>query len=298
MSLRSENDMKTVKGAVAVVTGASSGIGRAVARELAARGCDLALADIDEAGLEETRASIAGVRVTTNRVDVASNDDVLRFRDAVARDFGRASILVNNAGVALYGSIDDVSVPDLEWIMGINFWGAVYGTKAFVPLLRREPAANVVTISSLFGLIAPPLQSGYSASKFAVRGFTEVLRHELRPTNVRVTVVHPGGIATKIAASTRRGEFADPARFRSDTKAFERALVTSPDIAADKIVRAILHDRPRLVIGADALVLDAVQRFFPARYMSIVRPLIDPRARSRARETAPGATPEPALERV
>jgi short-subunit dehydrogenase len=290
--------MKTVKGAVAVVTGASSGIGRAVARALASRGCDLALADIDEEGLEETRASIAGVRVTTTRVDVSSNDDVTRFRDAVARDFGRASILVNNAGVALYGSIDDVSVPDLEWIMSINFWGAVYGTKAFLPLLRREPAANVVTISSLFGLIAPPLQSGYCASKFAVRGFTEVLRHELRPTNVRVTLVHPGGIATKIAASTRRGEFADPARFRRDTKAFEGALVTSPDIAADKIVRAILHDRPRLVIGADALVLDAVQRFFPARYMSIVRPLLDPRARIRLRKNAPDTAPEPALERV
>ncbi len=269
-----------------------------MARELAARGCDLALADIDEAGLEETRASIAGVRVTTARVDVSSNDDMLRFRDAVAREFGRVSILVNNAGVALYGSVDDVSVADLQWIMGINFWGAVYGTKAFVPLLRREPAANVVTISSLFGLIAPPLQSGYCASKFAVRGFTEVLRHELRPTNVRVTVVHPGGIATKIAASTRRGEFADPAKFRSDTKAFERALVTSPDVAASRIVRAILHDSPRLVIGADAAVLDAVQRFFPARYMSIVRPLLDPRARRRVRKPVPETVYGTRLERV
>ncbi len=271
--------MRTLTGAVAVVTGAGSGIGREVARSLASRGVDLALADLDENGLAETRASITGVRVTTHRVDVSQSDDVFRFRDAVSREFGRASILVNNAGVALYGSIDEVSIADLEWIMGVNFWGAVYMTKAFVPLLRREPAANVVTISSLFGLIAPPLQSGYCASKFAVRGFTEVLRHELRPTNVRVTVVHPGGVATRIAANTRCGTHADPGRCRADTASFERALVTPPSVAAERIVRAIVRDRPRLLIGKDAYLLDAVQRFFPARYMSIVRPLIDPRKR-------------------
>ena len=279
--------MRTVAGAVAVVTGAASGIGRSLAFALAKRGADLALADVDEAGLARTRAAIANVRVLTQRVDVAQQADVERFRDAVVREFGRASILVNNAGVALYGTIDDVSVADLEWIMGVNFWGAVYGTKAFVPLLRREPAANVVTISSLFGLVAPPFQGGYCASKFAVRGFSEVLRHELRPTNVRVTVVHPGGIATNIAASTRRGAHADADRFREDTKRFERALVTSPEIAAEKIVRAIVRDTPRLLIGNDARVLDTIGRVFPARYMDAARPLIDPKKRFRIGRSGP-----------
>ena len=226
---------------------------------------------------------------------------MMRFRDAVAREFGRVSVLVNNAGVALYGGVDDVSIADLEWIMGINFWGAVYGTKAFLPLLRREPAANIVTVSSLFGLIGPPLQSGYCASKFAVRGFSEVLRHELRPTNVRLTVVHPGGIATQIAARTRCGTHADAERFASDTKAFEKALVTSPAIAADKVVGAILKDKPRLLIGTDAYVLDAIARFFPARYMDVMRPLLDPKKRlslSKRRRPASMRPSERELETV
>ncbi|MBD5634370.1 MAG: SDR family oxidoreductase [Candidatus Eremiobacteraeota bacterium] len=271
--------METLRDAVAVVTGAGSGIGRALAVALAAEGCALALADIDERGLTGTSALVANVRVTTSRVDVSKIDEMTSFRDEVERDFGRVSLLVNNAGVALYGNVDDVSIADLEWIVGINFWGAVYGTKLFLPLLRREPAANVVTISSLFGLIAPPLQSGYAASKFAVRGFSEVLRHELANTNVRVTVVHPGGIKTSIASSTRRGAHADEARYRTDTRAFERALVVSPEVAAARIVAAIRADKPRLLIGRDAYVLDIIQRFFPARYMQIVAPLIDPKKR-------------------
>ena len=269
--------MVTLSGAVGVVTGAGSGIGRAVARALGAAGCDLALGDVDEAGLAETRAGISDVRVTTQRVDVANLDDMTRFRDAVERDFGRASLLVNNAGVALYGGIDHVSFADLEWIMGINFWGAVYGSKLFLPLLRREPRANIVTISSLFGLVGVPYQAGYCASKFAVRGFSETLRHELGPSNVRLTVVHPGGIKTKIAASTRRGEFADADAHARDTKAFETALRLSPEVAAAKIVRAILTDKPRLIVGGDAFLLDAIQRFFPARYWSVIGPIMDPK---------------------
>ena len=272
--------MKTVRGAVAAVTGAGSGIGRAVARELAANGCDLALADIDESCLAATRECIGPeVRVTTQRVDVSDLDEMTAFRDAVERDFGRLSVLINNAGVALYGGFDELSLADLEWIVGINFWGAVYGCRLFLPLLQREREANIVTLSSVFGLLAPPMQTGYSAAKFAVRGFSEALRHELAPTRVRVTVVHPGGIKTSIAATARCGALADRDRQVEDTQRFERTLVTSPERAAISIVRAILTNKPRLLIGGDAHVLDLAQRLFPARYLRVLQPLLDPQRR-------------------
>jgi short-subunit dehydrogenase len=279
--------MKTFANAIAVVTGAGSGIGRAVACEFASRGCDLALADIDEAGLAQTRAALPGNRrVTTSRVDVAALADMTRLRDEVARDFGRVSVLVNNAGVALYGRFEDLSVADLQWIMGINFWGAVYGCQLFLSLLLREPAANIVTLSSLFGIVAPPMQIGYSASKFAVRGFSEALRHELAPTTVRVTVVHPGGIRTNIAKTTRRGEGADEARFARDTKKFDAALTMPPPKAAKLIAEAILRDRARLLIGNDAHAVDAIVRAFPALYMKVLQPVFDPKKRFVAGKSA------------
>ncbi len=282
--------MRTIRGAVAVVTGAGSGIGRALARELAGRGSDLALADVDEAGLAETAASIGGaVRVTTRKVDVASLADMTAFRDAVAADYGRASIVVNNAGVALYGRIEEVSLADLEWIMNINFWGSVYGSTLFLPMLRAEPEANLVNVSSIFGAIAPPLQTGYCAAKFAIRGFSESLRHELGNSSVRLTVVQPGGIKTNIAATSRTGEFADPEKHARDRKAFEKSLVTSPAVAASKIARAILADRSRLLIGNDATIVDLVQRFFPAQYMKVLRPILDPK---RTFVPRAGRTPE------
>jgi short-subunit dehydrogenase len=275
--------MKTLMGAVGAVTGAGSGIGRAVALALAAKGCDLALADIDEVGLEQTRAMLpAERRVTTRQVDVSDRGAIDAWRDAVSADFGRVSLLVNNAGVSLYGNHEQTSQRDLEWIMGINFWGAVYGTQAFLPLLKAEPEANIVTISSIFGLVAPPSQVGYCASKFAVRGYSEAMRHELGSSSVRVTVVHPGGIKTAIAARSRAGEFADASRQASDVKRFERSLVTPPETAAAKIVSAILHDTPRLLIGTDALLVDVVQRFFAARYMQVLGPVLSPKKRTSA----------------
>lgn len=278
--------MKTFANAIAVITGAGSGIGRALAHDFAARGCDLALADIDEAALARTRAELPATRrVTTARVDVASLAEMTRFRDEVARDFGRANVLVNNAGVALYGSFDDLSIADFEWIMGINFWGAVYGSKLFLPMLAKEPASNIVTISSLFGIVAPPMQTGYCASKFAVRGFSEALRHELGRTSVRLTVVHPGGIRTNISASTRRGEGADEARFLRDRVTFEAALKMPPAKAAKLIAEAVLRDRPRLMIGNDARLIDAVVRAFPAQYLKVLQPIFDPRKRFAAPKT-------------
>jgi NAD(P)-dependent dehydrogenase (short-subunit alcohol dehydrogenase family) len=280
--------MRTLNGAIAVVTGAGSGIGRALALDLGRRGCALALADVDEAGLAGTRALLdPATPVSTTRVDVSKLDEMTAFRDEVERTFGRVSLLVNNAGVSLYGTFAQVSLEDIAWVMNINFWGPVYGCKLFLPLLLREPEANIVTISSLFGLIAPPMQTGYSAAKFAVRGFSETLRHELAPTNVRLTVVHPGGIKTQIAARSRRGEAADPKRHERDTKGFERGLVLPPENAARQIVEAVLADKGRLLIGRDAVLADIVQRFFPARYMDVLGPMLDPKKRfRRAREQA------------
>jgi NAD(P)-dependent dehydrogenase (short-subunit alcohol dehydrogenase family) len=272
--------VRSFRGAVAVVTGAGSGIGRALAHALAARGADLALADIDAAKLGETREALPpGTRVIGRALDVSKLPAMRVFRDDVEREFGRVSLLINNAGVSLYGSFEDVSLEDLEWIMGVNFWGTVYGCNLFLPLLMQEPEANIVTLSSVFGLISPPLQIGYSASKFAVRGFSEVLRHELAGTSVNVTVVHPGGIRTSIASSARRGAGADAASYARDTKAFEAALVLAPEEAARRILRAVLRDRPRLLIGRDAAAIDLIQRCFPARYMEVLRPLLDPKRR-------------------
>ncbi len=272
--------MRSLTGAVAAITGAGSGIGRALAIAIARGGAGLALADVDEAGLEGTRALLpAGGKVTLRRVDVSDKLAVDQWRDAVASDFGRVSIVVNNAGVALYGTHDTTSVRDLEWIMGVNFWGPVYGSMAFLPMLKAEPQANLVNISSVFGLIAPPAQMGYCASKFAIRGYSESLRHELGRTNVRLTVVHPGGIKTSIAARSRSSEFADLSRQAQDVKNFERSLKTPPEVAAAKIVSAILSDKPRLLIGTDAFVIDIVRRFFPARYMQVLGPVLDPKKR-------------------
>jgi len=272
--------VRSLHGAVAVVTGAGSGIGRALARALAARGVDLALADVDPVNLEQTRASLPPrVAALTRTVDVSDLDAMRDFRDATEREYGRVSILINNAGVSLYGSFREVSLEDLEWIMGVNFWGTVYGCRLFLPLLEREPHANIVTLSSVFGIISPPLQIGYSASKFAVRGFSEVLRHELAGSGVKVTVVHPGGIRTNIASSARRGAAADAAAYERDTANFSARLTLAPEEAAKRIVQAILHDRPRLLIGRDAAFLDLVQRAFPARYMEVLQPLLDPKRR-------------------
>jgi len=284
--------VRSIRGAVAVVTGAGSGIGRAVAQELAAGGSELALADLSETALAETAALIgSSVRVTTRRVDVSKIDEMTAFRDAVASDFGRASIVVNNAGVALYGTAEEVSQRDLEWIMAINFWGPVYGSTLFMPMLRAEPEANLVNVSSIFGVIAPPLQTGYSASKFAIRGYSESLRHELGATGVRVTVVHPGGVKTNIAATSRKGELADAERHQRDSKHFERSLVKSPAAAARDIVRGILTDKPRVLIGNDARLIDLTQRFFPSQYMKLLQPLLDPKGRF-------ARTPQPRDERA
>ncbi len=272
MIRRFEND-------VAVVTGAASGIGRALALRLSREGVALALADLNAAGLAETvRAASGQVAVSEHVVDVSDSARMKAFADQVLRHHGRVSILVNNAGTALHGLVEEVSLEDLQWLMGVNFWSMVFGVKNFLPVLRRQPRANIVNLSSIFGIIAPPGQAAYSASKFAVRGFTEALRHELAGTNVVVTSVHPGCVQTPIARHARLGA-ATPAAVREDSVAtFERLARTTPEAAADRIVLGIKRGEPRILIGADAVQIDRIQRLFPTRYWRIVEPRLEKRA--------------------
>ena len=253
---------------VAVVTGAGSGIGRALAQQLATAGSALALADIDEKGLVETAQSLEkkSALVTTHVLDVADEEGVRSFAEDVSKRHERVTLLINNAGVAMEGTFEEISLDDFRWLININFWGTVYGVKYFLPLLRREKRAHIVDISSVFGLIAPPGQSAYSASKFAVRGFTESLRHELARTTVHVSCVHPGGIRTAIARHARVGAGVKTNGLEEKVVLFEKMLRTSPEEAAERILRGVERSEPRILIGSDARQIDFVQRLRPATY--------------------------------
>lgn len=276
---------------VAVVTGAGSGIGRALAQRLAAAGSALAIADIDEARLQQTAQSLVrnSALATTHVVDIAKEESVKSFAADVSARHGRVTLLINNAGVALHGNFEEVSIEDLRWLMDINFWGTVYGVKYFLPLLQREPRAHVVNLSSVFGLIAPAGQAAYSASKFAVRGFTEALRHELAPTNVCVSCVHPGGIRTPIAQSARLGAATPAGRREQSIARFEKLARTPPETAAAVILRGVERREPRILIGMDAYQIDVLQRLRPATYWkSLARRLKDPGV---ARQASPVKQP-------
>jgi NAD(P)-dependent dehydrogenase (short-subunit alcohol dehydrogenase family) len=260
---------------VAAITGAGSGIGRALAKELARRGAHLALCDIDEAGLADTVAQCEGraVKVTSQRVDVADRDAVHAWADQVVLDHGRVNLIVNNAGVALGATVEGMSYDDFEWLMSINFWGVVHGTKAFLPHLKAAGEGHIVNLSSVFGLISVPSQSAYNAAKFGVRGFTDALRMELDMAHcgVSATTIHPGGIKTNIArnarmdpSATAMGGSADPARD------FDKIAMTSPDKAARQILAAVEHDRRRALIGPDAKVIDLISRLPGALYQRVL----------------------------
>jgi len=267
--------MKIDHNTVAVVTGAASGIGRALAVRLAQEGASLAIADIKAPALDETAQMLrpAGgspVKVTTHVVDVSDKERVAAFAREVVEAHGRASLLINNAGVGLFGTVDQLSIEDIEWLMGVNFWGVVHGVKHFLPILRRQPQAHIVNISSVFGIVSPAGHSAYVASKFAVRGFTEALRHELAGGHVKVSVVHPGGIKTNIANNARPGAGADQAAVERERAIFNIAARTSPDTAADRIVRGMLRDEERILVGADAWAIDRIQRWAPVKYWRLV----------------------------
>lgn len=268
--------MKLFANKVAAITGAGSGIGRALALNLAQQGCHLALSDVNEQGLAETvqQAQAFGVKVTSQKLDVANKDGVHAWADSVVRDHGKVNLIFNNAGVALGSTVEGMSYDELAWVMNINFWGVAYGTKAFLPYLKASGDGHIVNVSSVFGLCSQPTQSAYNASKFAVRGFTEALRQELDLENapVSVTCVHPGGIKTNIAKAAKmndsiRSVGLDPS---TSTKNFEKMFRTTPAEAATVILNAVQKDSRRVLIGGDAYVIDAMQRLLPTSYQKLV----------------------------
>ena len=262
--------MTTIKGSAAAVTGAASGIGRALALELAARGCDLALADRDEAGLQALAAEIGlKQKISVHRVDVGEPAQIAAFAQAAIAAHPTLNIVINNAGVALLGRFTEIDQAQMDWLMNINFWGVVHATRAFLPQLARQREAHVVNLSSLFGLLAPPGQTAYCAAKFAVRGFSESLRHELQTAKspVRLSVVHPGGVATDIMRNSRTGVgITDNARRADSIERFDQIAKTTPKAAALRIIRGIEKNQPRILIGNDARLLDLLQRLRPATY--------------------------------
>lgn len=268
--------MTAIRGAAAAVTGAASGIGRALAIELAARGCDLALADRDEAGLQAVAAGIAKTspqKVSVHRVDVGESDEIAGFAQAAIAAHPGLNILVNNAGVALLGQFHEIDQAQMDWLMNINFRGVVQATRAFLPHLATRGEAHIVNLSSIFGIVAPPGNTAYCAAKFAVRGFSESLRHELQAaaSPVRLSVVHPGGVLTNIVRNSRAGVGVTDNERRAQTiERFDAVAKTTPQQAAVRIIRGIENNQPRILIGGDARFMDLLQRFRPGTYWNVI----------------------------
>lgn len=269
--------MKSFNDKVAAITGAGSGIGRYLAINLAKQGCHVALSDVNEIGLAETVDQLSDyeVKVTSQKLDVADKDAFYAWADKVVADHGKVNLIFNNAGVALGSSVEGMSYEDLKWIMDINFWGVVYGTKAFLPHLKAAGEGHIINTSSVFGLAGIPSQSAYNASKFAVRGFTESLRQELdlQKCGVSASSVHPGGIKTNIAQSARFssnmkdliGQDEDAAKAN-----FEQLFITTADRASRVIIKGVKGNKRRILIGPDARMVDWGVRMLPAIYQRLV----------------------------
>lgn len=265
--------MSLSKNSVAVITGAASGIGRALAVRFAQENiAGVAICDVNEQGLNETAEMVEklGATVSAHLVDTSKLEEIERLKTEVLAKHGRTTHLINNAGVGLMGTFEQISLEDFEWLMGINFWGVIYGCKVFLPVLKEQESAHIVNISSVFGLIAPPEQTAYCSSKFAVRGFTESLRHELEDTNVRVSSVHPGGIKTNIARNSRVGEKTPEDYKEQGVKFFDEVAVTLPEQAAETIIKGIKSENPRILIGKDAHAINYISRLFPKIYLKMI----------------------------
>jgi len=265
--------MKSFKDRVAVVTGAGSGIGQALALALAKAGAQLAISDINAKNVAETAAqcSALGAKVKHYQLDVGSREAIYAHAEAVVKEFGRVNLVINNAGVAVSATVRELSDEDFEWLMNINFWGVIHGTRAFLPHLTASGDGHVVNVSSIFGMIGVPKQSAYNAAKFGVRGFTESLRQEMANEGapVGVSCVHPGGVKTNIAASARKG--ASDAN-RDLGAMFEKIAKTTPAKAADVILKGVLRNESRIFIGADAKAFDFMQRLLGSSYQKIIGP--------------------------
>ena len=262
--------MSHFTGKVAVVTGAGSGIGRALSLELIRRGAEVAISDVDSVGLAETAALAKGLggTIRTDALNVAEREAFLAYADDVAAQFGKVNLIFNNAGIAFAGDVVESEFKDIDRVMDVDFWGVVNGTKAFLPHLIASGDGHVVNVSSIFGIFSMPSQSAYNAAKFAVRGFTESLRQEMLISKhpVKVTCVHPGGIKTNIARNATQAEGRDHDDL---AKAFDKVARTTPEKAADVILRGVEKGRPRVLIGADAVVLDGLVRLTGSRYQRL-----------------------------
>lgn len=251
--------MKSFSNKVAAITGAGSGMGRSLAIKLAERGCHVAVSDVNEVGLAETvrLAGMHGVKVTSKRVDVSKREEVYTWADEVVADHGKCNLIFNNAGVAYGATVEGCDYEDAEWVVGINFWGVVYGTKAFLPLLRKRPEAHIANISSINGMVPFAKNAPYNMSKYAVLGFSETLMQELSGQSIHVTCVHPGGIKTNIARNGRGATEAEIAFF-------DRIAMTTADTTARVTLDAVEHNRERVLVGADAKVMAAAKRLLPS----------------------------------
>ncbi|WP_370305080.1 SDR family NAD(P)-dependent oxidoreductase [Sinimarinibacterium flocculans] len=285
---------KSFQGRLAVVTGAGSGIGRALVLNLARQGCKVAACDIQSQAVKETVGLAGGGReVRAYIFDVADREAFFRHAEVIKSDFGQpANLIINNAGVGLGASVREMRWEDFEWLMGINFWGVCYGTQAFLPQLIESGDGHVVNVSSIYGMISGPLTSAYNAAKFGVRGYTESLRIEMRAEGlpVEVSCVHPGGIRTNIAKTSRLATSAGLAQ-ADFSKWFERITLTSPDKAAAIIIDGIRHNRPRILVGPDAHTIDLMQRTLGIRYQWVAGALLNPLMYGKSRKVATAAPP-------
>ena len=263
--------MKILKNKTAAVTGAASGIGRMLAVNLANEGCNLALADIDASGLQET-AKLVGdrVKVTTHIVDVSRREQVFQYADEAAGRHGGVDLIINNAGVGIGDFLETIPLEDFEWLMGINFWGVVYGTMAFLPHLRKRPEGHIVNISSINGIMPNPNNGPYCAAKFAVKGYTETLAQEMHGTSIHVSCVHPGGIKTNIVRNSRMNRSMFDLTKEKAVNIYEEVLFrTTADNAAKNIISGIRRNKRRILVGADAKAIDLFTRFFPVTAVTL-----------------------------
>jgi NAD(P)-dependent dehydrogenase (short-subunit alcohol dehydrogenase family) len=263
--------MNVFSSKVVVITGAGSGIGRALAQQFAAKGARLALSDISAAGLTETMKSLpAAAEARGYPLDVSNRQAVFAHADDVRRDFGTAHFVVNNAGATVVGTVEHLSVEEIEWQLGINLWGVIYGTKAFLPMMLAQREGCVVNISSVFGLVGFPLQSAYNISKFGVRGLTECLWSELDGTGVRAVCVHPGGIRTNIEKAGRRCAASGDEEASFDGMA-EKMLLTPPETCATDIISGIERGKKRILTGNKSSSLYWLSRLLPNSYPAILK---------------------------